>query len=92
MRRLEQKESKYYCHRKAKQNKVGAKERQVFFSGKVKQNKVGSKERQIFFSGSAKQNEVGSKERLGCPALMLEKKRDNQVTLFLKLYFVSLYR
>ena len=31
-------------------------------------------------------------QRLGCPALMLEQKRDNRVTLFLQLYFVSLYR
>ena len=70
---------------------VGAKGREIFFSSKAKQNKVWAKEKQIFFSGKAKQNEVGSKERLGCPALMLEKKRDNSVTLFLQLYFVSFY-
>ena len=57
----------------------------------MKQNKVGAKERQILFSGRAKQNEVGSKERIGSPALILEKKRDNRVILFLQLYFVSLY-
>ena len=47
-----------------------------FFGDRAKQNKLGAKKRQIFFSGGAKQNEVGSKEQLGCPALMLEKKRD----------------
>ena len=71
---------------------VWAKGRQIFFSGKTKQNIVGAKERQIFFRGRAKQNKVGGKEQLGCPALMLEQKRDNRVTLFLQLYFVSLYR
>ena len=49
----------------------------------MKQNKVGAKEGQVFFSGKAKQNEVGEKERFGCPALMLEQKRDNRVALFL---------
>ena len=67
-------------------------ERQIFFNGKAKQNKVGAKERYVFFSGKAKQNEVGGRERLGCPALMLKQKCDNRVTLFLQLYFVSLYR
>ena len=85
-------ELNFCCHRKVKHlKKVGEKGRQIFFSDKAKQRKVGAKKRQIFFSGRAKQNKVGSKERLGCPALMLEKKRDNQVTLFLQLYFVSLY-
>ena len=66
---------------------VGAKGRQIFFSDKAKQNKVGAKERQVFFSGKAKQNKVGGKVWLGCPALLLEQKRDNRVTLFLQLYF-----
>ena len=58
----------------------------------AKQNKVGTKERQVFFIDKAKQNEIGGKEWLDCLALMLEQKRDNRVTLFLQLYFVSLHR
>ena len=63
---------------------VGVKRKQIFFSGKANQNKVGAKVREIFFIRRAKKNEVGSKERLACPALMLEKKRGNRVTLFLQ--------
>ena len=46
----------------------------------------------FFFSGKAKQNEVGGKERLGCLAFAPTLKRNNRVTLFLQLHFVSLYR
>ena len=63
----------------------------IFFSGKAKRNKVGVKEVQVFFSGKAKQNEVEGKERIGCPALMLEQRRDNRIALFLQLHFVLLH-
>ena len=53
VRRLEQKESKYCCHRKVKHKNDWRKGR-LIFRGKAEQNKVGSKERQIFFTGEAK--------------------------------------